>query len=145
MTFTSVTTTCVHNTLTSHWCTKHYIKQNVSCESVCDVFIWPSQILVSSLRAKPFGHSHWKLPKVLMQFPPWHNPGSSWHSLISDKQQNTQHVTLHLLHDIIFQSLCACSSTLQYDCDRIGSESFSSRTQNSVLRCRKPQEIVLQW
>jgi hypothetical protein len=43
----------------------------------------PSQTRVSSLRWYPRGHWHWKLPKVLAQSPPWHRPGSSWHSSMS--------------------------------------------------------------
>lgn len=50
-------------------------------------FLLPSQILVSSFSSKPLGHSQWKLPKVLMQDPPWHRPGSSWHSLMSVKNK----------------------------------------------------------
>lgn len=58
------------------------LERNRSASCVC-VRLIPSQILLSMLRAKPLGHSHWKLPKVLMHRPPWHKPGSSWHSLMS--------------------------------------------------------------
>ena len=58
------------------------------CVSMCVCVCLPSQTLVSVLSSKPLGHSHWKLPKVLMQFPPWHKPGSSRHSLMSAEEDH---------------------------------------------------------
>lgn len=51
----------------------------------------PSHFCVVSLCLWPAGHLHSKEPTVLMQFPPWHNPGIAWHSSTSAGRRHFKH------------------------------------------------------
>lgn len=51
----------------------------------------PSHFWVVSLCLWPAGHLHSKEPTVLIQFPPWHNPGMAWHSSTSARRKHFQH------------------------------------------------------
>lgn len=135
----------------SHWnIPRQELEKNRSpvCSCVC-VCLIPSQTLVSVLRAKPLEHSQWKLPKVLMHFPPWHKPGSSWHSLMSDRERkrNTQWhcewvgvLSVSVCLSTHKHMIACCCLTFQDDSDGVWSEAFSSRTQRLVLSCQNKQK-----
>lgn len=107
----------------------------------------PSHTLVSKLREKPRGHSHWKLPKVLMHCPPWHSPGSSWHSLMSTTEKTKKNPeTLSCVAVCVYNCthMIPCPGlTFQNDSDRVGSEAFSSRTQRLVPSCNTEEQITV--
>lgn len=131
----------------------------------CELKVWllalsPSQMRVSSLRKYPAGHSHWKLPNVLTQLPPWHKPGSSWHSSMSVPKKRKRTINASIRVETVKQLAVdghrrdkdtadihtnwyskdtqtppqhTHTLTLQNDSNRVGSETFSSRTQSFVF------------
>lgn len=79
-----------------------------------------------------------------MHFPPWHKPGSSWHSLMSADRGWTR---LPLWACTCVCVLVACAQadeTFQDDSDGVWSEAFSSWTQSLVLSClrEKKQQLI---